>query len=67
MDCLTHGKQQLRAVIDTIGADRVLLGTDYPADMGLIDPKNWIIDNALLTGVEKSAILSGNAARLLRA
>lgn len=67
VDCLTHGEQQLRAVIDTVGADRVVLGTDYPADMGLVDPKNWVLDNPLLSAEEKTAVLSGNAARLLEA
>ena len=46
------------------GADHVLMGTDYPADMGEIDPIGFI-EGAALSSDERAAILGGNAARLL--
>jgi aminocarboxymuconate-semialdehyde decarboxylase len=67
VDCLTHGHQQLRAVMDTIGSDRVVLGTDYPADMGLADPRAFVLDNPLLSDIEKTAVLADNAQKLLTA
>ena len=32
-DCLTHSEPALRMLLDAVGADRVVLGTDWPADM----------------------------------
>lgn len=37
-DSLVHDDSALRHLIATVGADRVVLGTDYPADMGPADP-----------------------------
>lgn len=65
VDCLTHGDRELRFVLDTIGRDRVVLGTDHPADMGLDDPVAWVRANPLLDEVDRTAVLSGNAARIL--
>lgn len=33
-DCLLHSDRALEYLIDFVGADKVVLGTDYPADMG---------------------------------
>jgi aminocarboxymuconate-semialdehyde decarboxylase len=64
-DSLVHSYGNLRQLIDTVGVDRVLLGTDYPADMGQPDPVAWI-QGSDLTEDERSAVLAGNAVRLLR-
>lgn len=37
-DIITHSKESLRFMVSQVGSDRVLLGTDYPFDMGLSDP-----------------------------
>lgn len=37
-DSLVYTPGQLRALVDAVGADRVLIGTDYPFDMGVTDP-----------------------------
>jgi aminocarboxymuconate-semialdehyde decarboxylase len=34
-DCLTHSEAALRLLIDTVGIDRVVFGTDWPADMAM--------------------------------
>jgi aminocarboxymuconate-semialdehyde decarboxylase len=47
------------------GADRVLLGTDYPFDMGETDPLSLIGRTDLQSAV-RDAIAGGNAARLFR-
>ena len=31
-----------KQVIEIIGSDRILLGTDFPADMGVKKPLKWI-------------------------
>ena len=43
----------------------MVLGTDVPAPMYLIDPVNWVKGLDELTAVEKEAILSKNATALL--
>jgi aminocarboxymuconate-semialdehyde decarboxylase len=41
------------------------MGTDYPADMGEVDPIGFIEGAAGLDAAARRAILGGNAARLL--
>ena len=55
----------LRFLIDAVGIDQVVLGTDYPAPMILEDCVRWINGLEGLTASEKDAILSKNPARLL--
>jgi aminocarboxymuconate-semialdehyde decarboxylase len=64
-DSCTYTEQNLRFLLDVVGADRVVLGTDYPAPMMEPDPVSWIRGMSTLTTEEKDAILSGNPARLL--
>jgi aminocarboxymuconate-semialdehyde decarboxylase len=64
-DTLTHDDQLLRALIDYAGPDHVLLGSDYPFDMG--DARHVDTVRALgLSPEMEAAILAGNAERLLR-
>jgi aminocarboxymuconate-semialdehyde decarboxylase len=53
----------LRFLCDTVGADRVMLGSDYPFGIGDPDPVR-IVDDTALTQAERRAILGGNAARI---
>lgn len=64
-DCCTFSGPSLRLLIDTVGIDRVMLGTDYPAPMVQIDPVGWIEGLDCLTAEEKDAILRKNPARFL--
>jgi aminocarboxymuconate-semialdehyde decarboxylase len=64
-DNLLHSDVALRYLIDTVGIDRVVLGTDYPADMGPADPVGALAASSRLTGEEKDAVLGGNLSRLL--
>jgi aminocarboxymuconate-semialdehyde decarboxylase len=55
---------QLEALVKTFGADRVVLGTDYPFDMADFDP----IEHVVSTGFDAAttaAIAGGNAKRIL--
>jgi aminocarboxymuconate-semialdehyde decarboxylase len=63
-DTLTHDDGLLRALIDYAGVDHVLLGSDYPFDMG--DPRH--VETVRGLGLDpdaEAALLSGNAERLL--
>ena len=64
-DSCTYTEATLRFLIDMVGVDQVVLGTDYPAPMFLDDPVNWINGLGSLTAEEKKAILEHNPARLL--
>jgi aminocarboxymuconate-semialdehyde decarboxylase len=64
-DSCTYTGQTLRFLIDMVGQDRVVLGTDYPAPMIADDAVNWLRGLDSLTDQEKTAILSENAAVLL--
>jgi aminocarboxymuconate-semialdehyde decarboxylase len=63
-DTVAHDEELLGAVVAFAGADRVLLGSDYPFDMGLERPAEPV--RALGLPLEdEEAILGGNALRLL--
>jgi aminocarboxymuconate-semialdehyde decarboxylase len=62
-DSLTHSTAELRALAEAAGADRILLGSDYPFDMGSEDPAGEV-RAAGLTSQDEQQILAGNAAAL---
>jgi aminocarboxymuconate-semialdehyde decarboxylase len=64
-DCIVYTESALRFLIDTVGADRVVFGTDWPYDMALDWPVSWILAMESLTQAEKEAILWRNLERLL--
>ena len=64
-DSCTFTAPALRFLIDIVGIDHVVLGTDYPAPMIVLDAVNWINGLDCLNAEEKKAILSRNPARLL--
>jgi aminocarboxymuconate-semialdehyde decarboxylase len=62
-DALVYSPQALRQLVEVVGSDKVMLGTDYPFDMGVTDP----VERAAAAGLpaaDLTAILSGNAAAL---
>jgi aminocarboxymuconate-semialdehyde decarboxylase len=65
-DTITFDKQMLRHMIDRFGPGHVLLGTDYPYDMGEEDPLGLIGSVRGLKRAERDMIEGGNAARLLK-
>jgi aminocarboxymuconate-semialdehyde decarboxylase len=64
-DCITHSDPGLEQVVGMVGADRILLGTDFPADMGLRRPVQWLRERRFLSDADREAIVGGNAAKLL--
>lgn len=65
-DTITHSDSILLNLIRQVGADRVVMGSDCPADMSYTQPVQVIERMGDLTAGEREAIVSGNAARLLR-
>lgn len=62
-DSLVHTPEALRILIAAVGASQVLLGSDYPFDMGVPDPVQRL-HAAGLAGPELDGLLGTNAARL---
>jgi aminocarboxymuconate-semialdehyde decarboxylase len=63
-DSLVHGYGNLRRLVDVVGIDRVVLGTDFPADMGQPDPVAWI-EGSDLSESERAAVLGSNTRVML--
>jgi aminocarboxymuconate-semialdehyde decarboxylase len=64
-DTLTFDAGMLRNLVQRFGADHVLLGTDYPYDMGMEDPLGFI-GSARLGSMDEEKVTGRNAARLLK-
>ncbi|MER5791466.1 amidohydrolase family protein [Streptomyces sp. NPDC001980] len=64
-DSLVHDPHVLRELVRAVGADRVLLGSDFPFDMGTEDPVA-ALRAARLPDRDFHAVRGGNAAALLR-
>jgi len=63
-DTITHDPIVLRGLVDLVGTDHVLLGSDYPFDMGNEKPVEFV-RSANLGAENEKQILEGNARRLL--
>jgi aminocarboxymuconate-semialdehyde decarboxylase len=65
-DCLVFDAPHLEFLIQQMGADHVVVGTDYPFDMGHYDPLGQIDDVTSLSDSDRELIRGGTAARLLK-
>ena len=65
-DTIAFDPEMLRNLIDKFGAEQVVLGTDYPFDMGEDDPVGLIGSVPRLKPAEKEMIMGRTAARLLK-
>jgi aminocarboxymuconate-semialdehyde decarboxylase len=65
-DTVVYDPAHLKRLIDVVGVDRVVIGTDYPFDMGESDPVALVEAVEGLTLDEKIMILGENARALLR-
>ena len=63
-DTMVFEADQLRFLIDKYGAEHVLLGTDYPYDMGDYDPVG-LVERTGIDEAQRDLVVGGNAARLL--
>jgi aminocarboxymuconate-semialdehyde decarboxylase len=62
-DSCVYERPVLQHLVDKVGAERVLLGSDYP--VGEPKPIEFVTDTATLTAAQKEKIVSSNAAALL--
>ena len=64
-DTVIHDPALLRILIDFAGADHVMVGSDYPFDMGVARPGDIVRELGLPTS-EEEKVLSGNALQLMK-
>jgi len=65
VDSVVFDDRTLRFLVDVMGADRVVVGSDYPYPFGERPAGDVVRSSALLTETERAAILSGNAGDFL--
>jgi aminocarboxymuconate-semialdehyde decarboxylase len=63
-DTILHAKAQLEFLIGDVGSSRVLLGSDYPFDMGQYDTVA-LVRSLKISEPDKQKILGGAAEALL--
>ncbi len=62
-DTITHSSEALTYLVNLVGVDQVLLGSDYPFDMGYDRPAE-IVQALGLSAADEAKILAGNAQKL---
>jgi aminocarboxymuconate-semialdehyde decarboxylase len=65
-DSIIHSAHSSAFLIDTVGADRVMFGTDFPFDMNATSPVAEIETQQSLTAGNRARIYHGTAAEFLR-
>ena len=65
-DTISHDDVALMNLIRQVGVDRVVMGSDCPADMSYTQPVDVVERLSALSRSERQAVLGGNAARLLK-
>ena len=64
VDSCVFRPDALRFLVDLMGAERVMLGSDYPFPIGDPAPRK-VVDDTPLTDAQRAEILSSSTARLL--
>jgi aminocarboxymuconate-semialdehyde decarboxylase len=64
LDTIVFTPGQLEALAELFGIEKILLGTDYPYDMGEYDPLGHIASVASFSDADRAAIAGGNAKTL---
>jgi aminocarboxymuconate-semialdehyde decarboxylase len=65
-DLITHHPRIMRNLIDLVGVDRIVTGTDFPQGMSVRQPVDFVESIPGLTHEERTMILCENPARLLK-
>ena len=65
-DLILHSQALTRTLIDQVGADRVVSGTDYPQAIAIVNPNDYVESIPGITKREAEMILCTNPARLLK-
>ena len=64
-DTISHHVPLMLYLVGLVGADRVMLGSDHPADMSYVAPVAFVDKVTSLSARDRDLVLGGNAQRLL--
>jgi aminocarboxymuconate-semialdehyde decarboxylase len=64
-DSVVHSADVAKSLVNLVGADRLVVGSDYPFDMGVDRPGELVAAIPGLTAAQRTAIRAGNALALL--
>lgn len=64
VDTVVFSEESLRLLVDVLGAQNVMMGSDYPYPLGE-RPAGEVVRRAALSDADRAAVLGGNAARFL--
>jgi aminocarboxymuconate-semialdehyde decarboxylase len=65
-DTITHSNHALSYLVNTMGSRNVLLGTDFPYDMGQYDIVSKINNMSSLTPEDKAFVMGENSSKLFK-
>jgi aminocarboxymuconate-semialdehyde decarboxylase len=65
-DTISHSDAGLSFLVDQVGADRIMLGSDYCFDMGHDAPVDVVDRQQSLSDADRQAVLGGTAESLLK-
>jgi aminocarboxymuconate-semialdehyde decarboxylase len=65
VDSVVFDPGALRLLVDTLGEDRVVMGSDYPYPLGERPAGRVVREADFLTGAQRTKLLSGNARHFL--
>jgi aminocarboxymuconate-semialdehyde decarboxylase len=64
-DMIAHSERSLRMLVDLVGWDKIVIGTDFPFEMGIADPRGEVARLGL-SPEQEAGVLAENAERFLR-
>lgn len=64
-DTIVHSKPIMEFLVQQVGAERIMIGSDYCFDMGYDRPLQFL-EQINLTSAQRKMILGGNAAKILK-
>ncbi len=64
-DCIVHDKRTLVYLAESVGWDRIMIGSDCPFDMGIVDPVSFL-DEIPEAQPHRESLLRTNATQFLR-
>lgn len=65
-DTISYSEPQLEDLVKLVGAERIMVGSDYCFDIAYDEPVKFVTGIQSLTDTQRAQILWDNAARLLR-
>ncbi|MGZ5170223.1 MAG: amidohydrolase family protein, partial [Burkholderiales bacterium] len=65
-DTISYDEEILQDLIELVGADRIMMGSDYCFDIAYEEPVKIVTQMKTLSEAQKQQILGANAIRLLK-